>query len=138
MPEPTPTADHVAEGRASEEVGRRYVLGVGAWGVATALYLGLLAGLPRDLVADAGLLSGAFTIVPVFAVVAVSTRIVPAEQRRVRRHVAVPYLVGLLVAVVLDVVAFDHGSPPAMLVGLVPAAPCWLDGLRVIRAGRSR
>lgn len=113
--------------------GTRYVVGVLTLGIATVVYLGLLAVLDRDLVAESGL-SAVFAIAPVFAAVAVTMRATPAEQHRFRRHVAAPYVAGLVVAVALDAFLLDHGTVPAALVGLLAAIPCGVDAVRVARS----
>ena len=121
---------------ATEPPSRRYVLGVSAWGLATAAYLGLAGGLPRHLLVGTGILSTVLVSLPVLAVFAIALRIDHNEQGRFERRVAPAYLAGLVGAVALDTIALGHGSLPAILVGLLPAAPCWLDAMRVARSRR--
>lgn len=96
-----------------------------AVGLGTIGWFAIAGGLPRTWLAPDDLTGILVIIVPVL--------IATSVRRRVSCVRAAWYVVGLAVAVTADVLVFRHGSVPAMLVGVVPAMPCFLFAGKELR-----
>ncbi|BCJ26065.1 hypothetical protein AB0I55_08570 [Actinocatenispora sera] len=90
--------------------------GMAVWAIATVAFFAAVGGLPRSWTGVAGGLGSLLvTAVILGAVTAVA-------RRNLDRWLTAPYVLAVLAAVVGDVALFRHGSVPAVLVGLLPAA----------------
>jgi hypothetical protein len=100
--------------------------GLAGWAIGTVAFFAAVAVLPKAWAGTASV------VLPVVVAVAVTA---PGHGRRVERWLTAPYVLLGLVAMVLDVVLFPHGSVPALLAGLVPAGGGLLSWSRP-RTGR--
>lgn len=96
-----------------------------AVGLGTVGWFAVVGSAPRAYLAPDEITGILVIIVPVIIATSVR-RMVPCGQ-------VGWYVLGLFAAVGADVFVLRHGSWPAVLVGIVPAVPCFVRAGRVLR-----
>jgi hypothetical protein len=108
--------------------------GMAVWATATVAFFAAVGGLPRSWTGVAGGLGSLLVTAVILGTVTA------VAGRDLDRWLTAPYVLTVLAAIALDVTLLRHGSVPAVLVGLLPAA----GGLwswsrpRAGRGGRTR
>lgn len=96
-----------------------------AVGLGTIAWFAVVGGVPRTWLPPDEVAGIVVIIVPVFIATFVRSKVSCAR--------AAWYVLGLAAAMAADVLVFRHGSVPAMLVGIVPAVPCFLFARKQVR-----
>lgn len=112
---------HIGGGPMSQP-GRTPSAGVVAvLGVGTIAFFAAVGGLPRELLASDDVTFVVVMIAPIVVATTIGARYDCVRINAIARW----YVLGLALAVAADVFAFRHGSVPALVVGVLPALPCF-------------